>query len=260
MPEYRHIRIPVLGKAVPPLGDEFVSVEAASGIVLLLAAVAALIWANTDTAGYTSWWGHELTVGSGDLAITESLVHWVNDALMTIFFFVVGLEIKRELVTGELRDRSRAALPVIAAVGGMVVPALIYVAVNVGGDGMNGWAIPMATDIAFAVAVLAIAGSRVPGNHRLRVQGLDRVERSDPVAPSLRVGLGEVEVNVVVRGVAGDDEADVRGVQAAGLVGVGVAEFDHDELVALEVDGVAFEWLREYEFSRKLAIEARRPE
>jgi NhaA family Na+:H+ antiporter len=162
MPDHRHVRIPVLGKAAPPIGSEFVSLEAASGIVLLLAAIGALIWANTDTAGYTSWWGHELTVGSGDLAITESLVHWVNDALMTIFFFVVGLEIKRELVTGELRDRSRAALPVIAAVGGMVVPALIYVAVNVGGDGMNGWAIPMATDIAFAVGVLAILGARVP--------------------------------------------------------------------------------------------------
>ena len=164
MPDQRHIRIPVLGKAAPPIGSDFVSLEAASGIVLLLAAVAALIWANTDTAGYTSWWGHELTIGRGELAITESLVHWVNDALMTIFFFVVGLEIKRELVTGELRDRSRAALPAVAAVGGMVVPALIYVLVNIGGDGMDGWAIPMATDIAFAVGVLAILGARVPSS------------------------------------------------------------------------------------------------
>jgi Na+:H+ antiporter, NhaA family len=164
MPDRRHVRIPVLGKAAPPLGSNFVSLEAASGIVLLLAVIGALIWANTDTAGYTSWWGHELTIGSGDLAITESLVLWVNDALMTVFFFVVGLEIKRELVTGELRDRSRAALPAVAAVGGMVVPALIYVAVNLGGDGMNGWAIPMATDIAFAVGVLAILGARVPSS------------------------------------------------------------------------------------------------
>ncbi len=162
MPDHRHIRIPVLGKAAPPIGSDFVSLEAASGIVLLIAAIVALIWANTNTAGYTSWWSHELTIGWGELAITESLVHWVNDALMTIFFFVVGLEIKRELVTGELRDRSRAALPAIAAVGGMVVPALIYVAVNLGGDGLNGWAIPMATDIAFAVGVLAILGARVP--------------------------------------------------------------------------------------------------
>jgi len=144
-----------------------VSLEAASGIVLLLAALAALVWANTNTAGYTTWWHHELTIGSGDLAITETLVHWVNDALMTIFFFVVGLEIKRELVTGELRDRSRAALPALAAVGGMVVPALIYVALNVGGAGLDGWAIPMATDIAFAVGILALLGSRVPSRLKL---------------------------------------------------------------------------------------------
>ena len=135
--------------------------------MLLLAALAALVWANTNTAGYTTWWHHELTIGSGDLAITETLVHWVNDALMTIFFFVVGLEIKRELVTGELRDRSRAALPALAAVGGMVVPALIYVALNVGGAGLDGWAIPMATDIAFAVGILALLGSRVPSRLKL---------------------------------------------------------------------------------------------
>ena len=167
MPDHRHVRIPVLGRAAPPIGSDFVSVEAASGIVLLLGAAAALIWANTDTTGYASWWGRTLTIGSGDLAITETLVHWVNDALMTIFFFVVGLEIKRELVTGELRDTRRAALPAVAAVGGMVVPALIYVLLNLGGTGLDGWAIPMATDIAFAVGVLAILGSRVPSSLKL---------------------------------------------------------------------------------------------
>ena len=167
MPARRHIRIPVLGKAAPPIGSDFVSLEAASGIVLLLAAAAALVWANTDTAGYTSWWHHQLTIGPGDLAITESLVHWVNDALMTVFFFVVGLEIKRELVVGELRDRHRAALPAIAALGGMVVPALVFVAINAGGGGLDGWAIPMATDIAFAVGVLALLGPRVPSSLKL---------------------------------------------------------------------------------------------
>jgi NhaA family Na+:H+ antiporter len=164
MPPPRHVRIPVLGRAAPPVGSDFVSLEAASGLVLLLAALAALVWVNTDGAGYAGWWGRELTVGPGDLAITESLVHWVNDALMAVFFFVVGLEIKRELVTGELRDRARAVLPAVAAVGGMVVPALVYVAVNAGGGGLDGWAIPMATDIAFAVGVLALLGSRVPSS------------------------------------------------------------------------------------------------
>ena len=143
------------------------SLEAASGIVLLLATAAALIWANTNSAGYASWWHHQLTIGPGDHGITESLVHWVNDALMTIFFFVVGLEIKRELVTGELRDRHRAALPAVAALGGMVVPALLFVAINAGGSGIDGWAIPMATDIAFAVGVLALLGPRVPSSLKL---------------------------------------------------------------------------------------------
>jgi NhaA family Na+:H+ antiporter len=172
----RHIRIPVLGKAAPPIGSDFVSLEAASGIVLLLGAAAALVWANTDAAGYTSWWHHQLTVGPGDLAITESLVHWVNDALMTVFFFVVGLEIKRELMVGELRDRHRAALPAIAALGGMVVPALVYVAINVGGDGLDGSAIPMATDIAFAVGVLALLGPRVPSTLKLFLLALAIVD------------------------------------------------------------------------------------
>jgi NhaA family Na+:H+ antiporter len=135
--------------------------------VLLLGAVAALIWANVDAAGYVHWWHRQLTIGPGDLAITESLVHWVNDALMTVFFFVVGLEIKRELVTGELRDRRRAALPAVAALGGMAVPALIFVALNAGGARVDGWAIPMATDIAFAVGVLALLGPRVPPNLKL---------------------------------------------------------------------------------------------
>jgi Na+:H+ antiporter, NhaA family len=172
----RHIRLPVLGKAAPPIGSDFVSLEAASGIVLLAAAAAALVWANTDAAGYTSWWHRELTIGPGDLAITESLVHWVNDALMTVFFFVVGLEIKRELVTGELRDRQRAALPAVAALGGMVVPALVFVAINVGGSGLDGWAIPMATDIAFAVGVLALLGPRVPSSLKLFLLALAIVD------------------------------------------------------------------------------------
>jgi NhaA family Na+:H+ antiporter len=176
MARRHHIRVPVLGKAAPPMGSEFVSLEAGGGIVLLLAAAAALVWANTDAAGYTSWWHRELTVGPGELAITQSLVHWVNDALMTVFFFVVGLEIKRELVTGELRDRQRAALPAIAAFGGMVVPALLFVAINAGGDGLDGWAIPMATDIAFAVGVLALLGSRVPSSMKLFLLALAVVD------------------------------------------------------------------------------------
>jgi NhaA family Na+:H+ antiporter len=149
------------------MGSSFVYVEVLGGIVLFAATVAALLWANVARFSYTDFWSHHLTVGVGDFSITEDLQHWVNDGLMTVFFFVVGLEIKRELVRGELRDPRTASLPAIAAVGGMVVPALLYLSVNAGGAGGRGWAIPMATDIAFAVAILAIAGERVPANLKL---------------------------------------------------------------------------------------------
>ena len=160
------IRVPG-ARRLPPLGTEFVHVEVLSGIVLALATVVALVLANVATAGYEEFWHTSLKVGVGDLAIDETLQHWVNDGLMTLFFFVVGLEIKRELVVGDLRDRQTAALPVAAAVGGMVVPALIFVALNLGGEGIDGWAIPLATDIAFALAVLAIVGSKAPKELKL---------------------------------------------------------------------------------------------
>jgi NhaA family Na+:H+ antiporter len=156
-----------VGKALPPFGDDFVNIEALSGLVLLSAAVGALVWANVDTVSYFSVWDHHIDLSFGPFDLDLSRAHWINDGLMTIFFFVVGLEIKREVVRGELRDRRAAALPVVAAIGGMVVPALIYVALNAGEPSVKGWAIPMATDIAFAVGVLAILGSRVSRSAKL---------------------------------------------------------------------------------------------
>ena len=148
---------------------EFLRVEAAGSILLLLAAAAALIWANSPwAASYDTLWHTHLTLDVGPLHLDESLQHWVNDALMAIFFFVVGLEIKYELVNGDLRDPRTAALPIVAAVGGMVVPAGIYLALNPpGSDGSAGWGIPMATDIAFAVGVLGVLGRRIPSAARL---------------------------------------------------------------------------------------------
>jgi NhaA family Na+:H+ antiporter len=148
---------------------EFLRVEAAGSILLLLAAAAALIWANSPwSASYDALWHTHLTLDVGPLHLDESLQHWVNDALMVIFFFVVGLEIKYELVNGDLRDPRTAALPIVAAVGGMVVPAGIYLALNPpGSDGSAGWGIPMATDIAFAVGVLGVLGRRIPSAARL---------------------------------------------------------------------------------------------
>ena len=159
MSAQRQVRVPG-GRRLPPYGSDFVHVEVLSGLVLLAATVAALVWANVAESSYEDVWRTALPL---DL----DLRHVVNDGLMTIFFFVVGLEIKRELVLGDLRDRRAAALPAAAAIGGMLVPAAIYLAINAGGPGADGWAIPMATDIAFALAVLALVGSRVPRELKL---------------------------------------------------------------------------------------------
>jgi Na+:H+ antiporter, NhaA family len=142
---------------------EYLRDEAAGGVVLMVAAGVALGWANSPwSAAYAALWETRLAVELGRFGIEADLRHWVNDGLMTLFFLVVGLEIKRELVAGELRTWRRAALPVVAAAGGMAVPALLYAAVNAGGPGAPGWGVPMATDIAFALGVLALLGSRVP--------------------------------------------------------------------------------------------------
>ena len=143
--------------------QSFLAVEAGGGIMLVLATVAALVWANSPWgASYVTLFRTHLTVELGPFHYDESLVHVINDGLMAIFFFVVGLEIKREWVAGELRDRRAAVLPAVAALGGMVVPAAIYASFNHGGPGSGGWGIPMATDIAFALGVVAVLGSRVP--------------------------------------------------------------------------------------------------
>lgn len=155
-------------RRLPRTLRHFLETEAAGGLVLLVAALAALAWANSPWRdGYDQLWATELSLRVGPFAIAEDLRHWINDAAMALFFFVVGLEIKRELVKGDLREPRAAVLPAIAALGGMVVPALLYLAVTAGGPGARGWGIPMATDIAFAVGVLALLGPRVPGSLRL---------------------------------------------------------------------------------------------
>ena len=142
----------------------FVHHEAAGGIFLMIAAFAALLIANSPAAPlYNTFLDTHLSIRLGDLGLDKNLLHWINDGLMAIFFFLVGLEIKRELMVGELSTPKQAALPFAAAVGGMIVPALIYFAINRDNlSALPGWAIPMATDIAFAVGVLALLGSRVP--------------------------------------------------------------------------------------------------
>jgi len=142
---------------------KFASLEASGGILLLGFAVVALIWANSPLGqSYVDLWHVQVTMGGGWAVISKDLLHWVNDGLMAVFFLLVGLELKRELLMGELASPRKAALPLFAAVGGMLVPAGLYLVLNRGGVGEAGWGIPMATDIAFALAVLAALGSRAP--------------------------------------------------------------------------------------------------
>ena len=147
---------------IRPLQD-FFRTEAIGGILLLVASVAAMICANTGLAPlYHRLWEIPLRVDLGGVVVDKTLHHWVNDGLMAIFFFVVGLEIKREVTAGELAAPKKAVLPIAAAVGGMLIPASLYAVINDGGEGMHGWGIPMATDIAFALGVLALVGKRAP--------------------------------------------------------------------------------------------------
>ena len=159
---HRRLRGFVAGRLLQP-AQAFVRTEAASGAVLLAATALALAWANSPWSDfYADLWRSRITIETALFTFDESLRQLVNDGLMAIFFFVIGLEIKRELLHGELASRGRAAFPVAAAAGGMALPALIYTALNLGGDGAAGWAIPTATDIAFALGVLALLGDRVP--------------------------------------------------------------------------------------------------
>jgi NhaA family Na+:H+ antiporter len=151
---------PPAERIVRPFQD-FTDKQSSGGIVLIAATVIALLWANSPWAeSYAALWHTKLTVGVGDLSLSKDLTHWVNDGLMAVFFLVVGLEIKREILVGELSSVRNAALPVAAALGGAVVPALIYLAINAGTEGSAGWGIPMATDIAFVLGVLALLGER----------------------------------------------------------------------------------------------------
>jgi NhaA family Na+:H+ antiporter len=152
---------------------EFTRLEAAGGILLIACTIVALFWANSPwAASYFHLWHINMTFGFGSARISEELHFWINDGLMAVFFLLVGLEIKREALVGELASFKKAALPIAAALGGLLVPAVLYTLLNRGGPGAAGWGIPMATDIAFALGVLALLGDRVPASLKVFLAAL----------------------------------------------------------------------------------------
>jgi len=163
MTRSRHEKsVPAILELFRPLAS-FIRIETFGSTLLILASIAALVWANSAaSASYVALWEQPIAVTVGPWEIRESLLHWINDLLMAFFFLLVGMEIKRELVSGHLDTPAKALLPALAAVGGMLVPAAIFAAVAHGGEASRGWGIPMATDIAFALGVMRLLGSRVP--------------------------------------------------------------------------------------------------
>jgi len=170
-------KTPVDRWVVEPI-NKFISQSTTGGIVLFVAAVIAIFFANSPWAEwYHDLWQHKIGIGfNNEFALNLSLHHWINDGLMAIFFFVVGLELKRELTNGELASPKKALLPIAAAVGGMIVPALFYAFFNAGTDAAHGWGIPMATDIAFALGVLYILGDKVPTSLKVFLTALAIVD------------------------------------------------------------------------------------
>jgi NhaA family Na+:H+ antiporter len=170
MPENRHElpRAQLFAERFFSSVERVLHIEAVSGIVLLTAAIVALVWANSPfSETYQHIWHAPVTIGIGSMVFSHTLHFWINDILMTIFFLVVGMEIRREIHQGALKSLAQASLPVIAAIGGVVVPAIVYLAFNADPSRHHGWAVPAATDIAFALGVLALFGRAIPGALRI---------------------------------------------------------------------------------------------
>jgi NhaA family Na+:H+ antiporter len=242
----------------------FLRVEAASGMVLLLAAAAALALANLPTAErFLGFWDTRLAFRIGGFAVDHSLKHWVSDGLMAVFFFVVGLEIKRELVLGQLRDPRQAALPLAAALGGMAVPAAVYLGLTAGDPAMRGWGIPMATDIAFVVGCLALFGSRLPAGVKVFLVSVAIV---DDVGAILVIAIGYTSaLNATALSLGGAGlfvilacrYAGVRAVPAYVALGAAVWLAFHESGVHATVAGIilglltpAHPWVAEHRFAR----------
>jgi NhaA family Na+:H+ antiporter len=217
------IRKQPIDRLTGPL-KKFLHVEAASGVMLLICTIVALVLANSRwSEGFLALWQTKLTFALGSFEMSHSLKHWINDGLMAVFFFVIGLEVKREMVLGELRDIRRALLPIFAAIGGMIAPAGVYLALQAGQPGQRGWGIPMATDIAFVVGCMAVLGPRVP--HGLRILLLS-LAIADDIGAILVIAIGYTEHlhwGALLAGIAGLGTVLVMlrlGVRSLGLYAV----------------------------------------
>jgi NhaA family Na+:H+ antiporter len=233
-----------IDRVVDPI-TRFLHIESASGVVLLLVTMAALVLANSPASeDFLSWWKTPVGFSVGAFEMRNSLKHWINDGLMVIFFFVIGLEVKRELVLGELRELRVSALPIAAALGGMVVPAALFLAFQWGEIGQRGWGVPMATDIAFVVGCLAILGPRVPSGLRILLLSL---AIADDVGAILVIAIGytaELSLSALAWGLLGigvvmlQQRIGVRSVPIYVLLGVGIWFGFHESGVHATIAGV----------------------
>jgi NhaA family Na+:H+ antiporter len=180
---------------------KFIKLETSGSLVLFVCAAVAMILANSPLSdSYFHFWHTPITVGFGEAILSQDLHHWVNDGLMGIFFFVIGLEIKREIIGGELSSFKKAVLPLAAGFGGMVFPALIYLVFNLGHEGVDGWGIPMATDIAFALGILSILGNRVPLSLKIFLTALAIADDLGAVLVIAFFYTSEIHFNILLLG------------------------------------------------------------
>ena len=216
-----------LDKVLKPI-ERYLHNESTGGILLLVSALIAIVWANSAwSESYVHLWENEVSLKIGQYTLGNTLHHWINDGLMAMFFFVVGLELKREIIAGELSDIKKAMLPMSSAIGGMIVPAIIYIFFNSSGNGSTGWGIPMATDIAFAMGIMSLLGKRIPLTLKIFLTALAIADDLGAVLviaffytsdiSLLSLGIGASFMAILI----GANYLGVRSTLFYGLVGIG---------------------------------------
>jgi len=191
----------VWGRGVQTPLRQFLATETGSAVVLLAATIAALVWANVDVSSYESVWRMPVSLRLGGAGVSQDLHGWVNDGLMTFFFLVIGLEARREFDMGELRERRRMAVPLAAGLGGLVVPVVIFLAINAGRPSASGWGAAMSTDTAFALGALALVGRRLPDRVRTYLLTFSVVDDLAGIAIIAIVYSGRIQLVPLLYGI-----------------------------------------------------------